>query len=97
MRRSISRERKTSRSASGLSVRAIRRNSPSASLQSNAVVRWEYHPGSAPFPVWQQGRRLYDDETRDAGNLNLRSDSYRLFEQHPDNVVLVKASYWFSL
>ena len=68
-----------------------------SSYQSNAVVRWEYRPGSALFLVWQQGRQLYDDQTRDAGNFNLPRDSYRLFEQHPDNVLLVKASFWFNM
>ena len=62
-------------------------------FNSNAVVRWEYRPGSVLFVVWQQGR-LQDD--RNPGTFQLRRDSRDLFEAHPNNTVLVKLSYWLS-
>lgn len=34
------------------------------SLRGNAVVRWEYRPGSAIFFVWQQERNGFLDEAR---------------------------------
>src|SRR6185503_16542848 len=41
-------------------------------FNSNAVVRWEYRPGSALFVVWQQGR-LQDE--RNWGSFRLARDS----------------------
>ncbi len=63
-------------------------------VRAKAVVRWEYRPGSALFLVWQQGR----DETGDFdGAYDLQRNYRRLFRSHPDNTLLVKASYWLSL
>lgn len=62
-------------------------------FRSNAVVRWEYRPGSTLFVVWQQGRNRSDPGPR-------RFDAWRdlggLFGARPDNTLLVKASYWFG-
>ena len=63
-------------------------------LNTNAVMRWEYLPGSSIFVVWQQGRQQYD---RNYGNFAARRDYRDLFRAHPDNTVLIKASYWLSL
>jgi hypothetical protein len=62
------------------------------SLRGNAVLRWEYRPGSTLFFVWQQqrsGSELFGDFAfdRDAG---------AVFRQHPDNVFVIKASYWIG-
>ncbi|MGQ0643026.1 MAG: DUF5916 domain-containing protein [Gemmatimonadaceae bacterium] len=62
-------------------------------FRSNAVVRWEYRPGSALFVVWTQGRDLASSES---GNLRLGSDVRELFEVRPANVIAVKVSYWLS-
>lgn len=61
---------------------------------SNAVLRWEYRPGSTLFFVWQQGR-LQDD--RDVGSFAARRDYRNLFQAKPDNTFLIKGSYWLSL
>jgi hypothetical protein len=62
-------------------------------LNTNAVVRWEYRPGSAIFFVWQQGRfRSVNDPSRFEGS----RDFGDLFELHPNNTFLIKASYWFN-
>lgn len=59
-------------------------------LRGNAVLRWEYRPGSAIFVVWQQQRSGFEpigdfDTTRDIG---------AIFRTVPTNVFLVKATYW---
>jgi hypothetical protein len=62
-------------------------------LRTNAVVRWEYRPGSTLFAVWQHGRQDYVNAnpdrpwTRDYGDL---------FALHPDNTFLLKVAYWLN-
>ena len=62
-------------------------------LRSNAVLRWEYRPGSALFLVWSQGREAQGD----AGDFRFSRDSHGLFRAQPTNVLLIKASYWLGL
>ncbi|MBK7907701.1 MAG: carbohydrate binding family 9 domain-containing protein [Gemmatimonadetes bacterium] len=61
-------------------------------FNSNAVLRWEYRPGSVLFVVWQQGR--FDQ--RDPATFEAGRDLRNLFFTHPDNTLLVKLSYWFN-
>ena len=61
-------------------------------FNSNAVVRWEYRPGSVLFVVWQQGR----SDDREPGTFDAGRDLRNLFFTHPDNTLLVKLSYWFN-
>ena len=61
-------------------------------LRTNAVMRWEYRPGSTLFLVWAHGR--------DRGS-NLLQESWRddyrdLFDLHPDNTFLIKVAYWLN-
>ena len=63
-------------------------------FHSNMVVRWEYRPGSSIFVVWSQGRSQDD---RHLGDFVPGRDYKDLFSARPDNTLLVKASYWFSL
>ena len=56
-------------------------------FRSNAVVRWEYRPGSALFVVWTQQRQ---GALNDAGNNTFSGDYGGLFNLHPDNTFLVK-------
>ena len=62
-------------------------------FNSNAVLRWEYRPGSTLFFVWQQGRASNDVN----GEFRVARDYRDLFRAHPDNTLLIKASYWFNL
>jgi hypothetical protein len=63
------------------------------SLRANAVLRWEWSPGSTFFLVWQQNRE--NDES--FGNLRLGRDVDALFAGGDSrNVLAVKASYWLS-
>jgi len=62
------------------------------SLRGNAVVRWEYRPGSAIYLVWQQER---SDFLPFEGDFRPRRETAAIFGR-PSNVFLVKASYWFA-
>ncbi|MEA2765267.1 MAG: hypothetical protein QOK07_1671 [Gemmatimonadaceae bacterium] len=62
------------------------------SLRGNAVVRWEYRPGSALFFVWQQER---SDFLPFEGDFRTGRDTRDIFGR-PANVFLVKATYWFA-
>lgn len=63
------------------------------SLRGNAVMRWEFRPGSTLYLVWQQTRRSRSD--RD-GTLNLGQDYSELFRTPANHTFLVKFSYWFG-
>ena len=62
------------------------------SLRGNAVVRWEYRPGSAVFFVWQQQR---EDFLPFEGDFRTGRETRMIFGR-PSNVFLVKATYWFA-
>ena len=62
-------------------------------FRSNAVVRWEYRPASTVFFVWQQGRSGNDPSQP---NFDFSRDVGGVFNLHPMNAFLVKASYWFN-
>ena len=64
----------------------------STSLRGNAVLRWEYRPGSTLYLAWQQ-TRSGDAAT---GEFDLGRDMDRLFAQSPDNILLLKVSYWLN-
>ncbi len=63
------------------------------SLIGNAVLRWEYRPGSAIFLVWQ--RRQRSQVVR--GDFSVRRDLAALLHAPTDNTFLVKVSYWIPL
>ena len=63
------------------------------SFNASAVLRWEYRPASTLFVVWTQARSQAD---LDLGDFTARRDYQNLFAARPDNVFLVKASYWLS-
>ncbi len=74
------------------------------SLRGNAVLRWEWRPGSTLFLVWQQRRHhhalreawnpLADDGV---GDFDFRHDAAELVRIRPDNIFLIKATYWLNL
>ncbi|HKG93859.1 MAG TPA: DUF5916 domain-containing protein, partial [Gemmatimonadaceae bacterium] len=68
------------------------------SLQSNAVLRWEYRPGSTLFVVWTQSRDGdgVDGVRGGPGAFHLGPDARRLFGARATNMLLVKVSYWMS-
>ena len=62
------------------------------SLRGNAVLRWEWRPGSTLYLVWQQNR----GGNQPFGDFDFRRDVGAPFRQHADNTFLVKMSYWFG-
>jgi hypothetical protein len=60
------------------------------SMRSNAVLRWEYRPGSTLFVVWQQNRER--DDLR--GDLVSFDDVFRSFGPKGSNFFAVKANFW---
>jgi uncharacterized protein DUF5916 len=63
------------------------------SFRANAVLRWEWRPGSTLFLVWQQNR----DNDAEFGSLRLGRDLDAVFSGGQSrNVLAVKASYWLS-
>lgn len=62
-------------------------------FRSNLVAKWEYRLGSSVYLVWSSDR---------TGNTSSSQASYgeslnQLFEVFPNNMFLVKFSYWFTL
>ncbi len=62
------------------------------SLRGNAVLRWEYRPGSTLFLVWQQQRQGVENWA----DLNATHDVASAFRDPARNVFLVKLSYWLG-
>ncbi|HEY3381096.1 MAG TPA: DUF5916 domain-containing protein [Vicinamibacterales bacterium] len=62
------------------------------SLRLNAIFRWEYRPGSTLYVVWTENRQ---DLAR-PGEFTLGPDTRSLFHATPDDVFLVKFSYWLG-
>ena len=63
------------------------------SFRSNAVLRWEWKPGSTLYLVWAQNRFGYQPTARLVGFGNL-ADS---FGARGDNFFAVKVSYWIPV
>jgi hypothetical protein len=62
-------------------------------MRSNAVLRWEYRPGSALFLVWSHGRTAEDH----FGDYRFGRDLRGLRAASGSNTLLVKFSYWLGL
>jgi hypothetical protein len=62
-------------------------------LKTNAVLRWEYLPGSTLFLVWSHGRQHSSGERSDQ---TWRNDFGDLLDLHPDNTFLIKVAYWLN-
>lgn len=63
------------------------------SLRLNAVLRWEYRPGSTVFLVWQQGRR----GSLNAGTFDVGRDVGDLLRLPAENTFILKFNYWLGL
>jgi hypothetical protein len=63
------------------------------SLRGNAVLRWEYLPGSVIFFVWTQSRA----DEQDNGNIKFGDSVNKLVTLQPDNIFMVKFTYWFNM
>jgi hypothetical protein len=63
------------------------------SLRGNAVLRWEYRPGSTLFLVWTTACSAYGSSPR----FDAVGDMRNLCQGRSDNVLAVKLNYWLSL
>jgi hypothetical protein len=62
--------------------------------RSNTVLRWEYRPGSTIYVVWAQERtQAFGGAAARTAPQGLRE----LVKAHPNNVLLIKGSYWLSM
>jgi hypothetical protein len=62
-------------------------------FKSSLVLRWEYKAGSFIYCVWSQ----YRSDADDIGGFAPSTQYQRLFSAHPDNTLLLKFSYWFTI
>ena len=62
------------------------------SLRGNAVLRWEFRPGSSLYVVWNESR---EDELP-IGELDLRRDVAASFSTPARDVFMIKVSHWFG-
>jgi hypothetical protein len=62
-------------------------------FRSNFVLRWEYKAGSTLYFVWSHNRSSYET----GYNKSIFDSFADIRKVHPDNALMVKLSYWFSL
>jgi hypothetical protein len=62
------------------------------SLRGNAVFRWEYMPGSTLYLAWAHSR----SGSEAIGDFDFSRDRDALFAAKPDNIFLIKASWWLT-
>jgi hypothetical protein len=63
------------------------------SLIGNAVLRWEYRPGSTLFLVWQRQQRA----DAGLGDFEFSRDVGSLWGVPADDRLIVKVNYWFGM
>ena len=63
------------------------------SLRGNAVVRWEFRPGSALYVAWNENRA----DVEPFGDFRIRRDLRAIPNAPSHDVFLVKVSYWLPL
>jgi hypothetical protein len=62
------------------------------SIRGNAVLRWEFRPGSSAYFVWTQNR----EDTDANGNFRLGRSFSTLLDARADNIFLVKFAFGWS-
>jgi hypothetical protein len=65
----------------------------SRSMNLNAVLRWEYRPGSTLFLVWTQAR----SGSGTPGDASFRRNLAGIFDAPGENVLLLKLNYWWNI
>lgn len=63
------------------------------SLRGNAVLRWEYLPGSVFYFVWTQNRSDFED----VGDFQFNKSVNRLWDAKADNIFMIKFTYWLNI
>ena len=62
------------------------------SLRGNAVLRWEYLPGSVIYFVWTQTR----SEAEEIGDFKFEESMTKMVAAEPDNIFMIKVTYWLN-
>jgi hypothetical protein len=62
------------------------------SLVGNAVLRWEWRPGSTLYLAWQQNRSEFGGD----GSFSFADDARGILRASPDNILVLKATYWLN-
>lgn len=62
------------------------------SLRGNAVVRWEWRPGSTLYLAWQQSRMSESD----AGTFSWSRGPGALLDARPENIFVLKINHWMN-
>jgi Domain of unknown function (DUF5916)/Carbohydrate family 9 binding domain-like len=62
------------------------------SLRGNAVVRWEYRPGSTIFVVWTRS----GSSSLSRGQIDFGDDVSSLWQGPSENIFLIKVNYWLG-
>ena len=62
------------------------------SLRGNAVLRWEYMPGSTLYFVWTQSRSTADDD----GSFRFGPSMRGMLRAPAENIFMIKATYWWN-
>ena len=62
------------------------------SLRGNAVLRWEYRPGSTIFLVWTRDGATVEPR----GQIDWSADSRALFQGPSQNIFMIKVNYWLG-
>ncbi len=63
------------------------------SLRGNAVLRWEYRPGSTLFLVWTRS----GESSLGRGRIDFGDDAGALFRGPSQNIFLIKVNYWLGI
>jgi len=63
------------------------------SLRGNAVLKWEYLPGSALYLVWTQSRFNHENNAHPSIDKPIVK---RFLDYRPDNIFLMKLTYWMG-
>ena len=63
------------------------------SLRGNAVLRWEYRPGSTLFLVWTRS----GESSLGRGRIDFGDDASALFRGPSQNIFLIKVNYWLGI
>jgi hypothetical protein len=82
-------------SPDGTSAHAVSESEPNfnyVSLRGNAVLRWEYLPGSTLYFVWTQTR----SDSNEYGDFEFHRATNLLADAKPDNIFIIKLSYWIG-
>jgi len=62
-------------------------------LHADVILRWEYTHGSTLYLVWTQDRT----DALFPGSMEINCDLRSLISAPPDNIFLVKFTYWFNI